>query len=197
MRLAVSVHIYYILSAMSDAGEKIARLHPSCGAWFALQIPTGAERQIVNACRVLFDENQVKILHFTMETLKRYGGVWHKEVRPMFPGYLIFEGDPGIVSERLRGLVAFNRVLKNNGEFKPLRNSEVEFLKGITDETLCARLSEGYIEGENVVVTDGPMVNFAGKIKKIDRHKRMALLEAEMFGRPIEFKLGFEVITRC
>lgn len=163
--------------------------------WYALQIPTGEERETASVCRRSLAEIPAKIMLFTVERLKRYHGVWHKETCPMFPGYLIFEGDPSVISDRLSHLVAFNRVLKNNGYFQPLRDSEVDFLKRITDENLCAKLSKGYIEGGQVFVTRGPMVNLTGKIKKIDRHKRTAVIETEMLGRPTEIKLSLEIIA--
>lgn len=37
------------------------------------------------------------------------------------------------------------------------------------------------------------MVNLTGKIKKIDRHRRTVVIEAKMFGRSVEFKLGLEI----
>lgn len=164
-------------------------------SWYVLQIPTGKEREIADTCRLSLAGIPAKIKLFNVERLKRYHGAWHKEICPMFPGYLIFEGNPSIVSERLSHLVVFNRVLKNNSNFQPLYDSEIEFLKRLADENLCVKLSEGYIEGEQVFVTRGPMVNFTGKIKKIDRHKRTAVIEAEIFGRSVEFKLGFEIIA--
>lgn len=163
--------------------------------WYALQVPTGEEGETADACRLSLVGVSVEIMLFTIERLKRYRGAWHKEIRPMFPGYLIFEGEPAVVCAHLSGLVAFHRVLKNVGIFKPLRDSEVEFLKSITDGDLCARLSEGYIEGGEVFITSGPMVDLAGKIKKIDRHKRTAIVETEMLGRPVELKFGLEVIA--
>ena len=35
-----------------------------------------------------------------------------------------------------------------------------------------------------------------GLIRKIDRHKRMAYLEVEMFGRKIEMRAGLEIIEK-
>ena len=35
-----------------------------------------------------------------------------------------------------------------------------------------------------------------GLIRKIDRHKRMAYLEVEMFGRMVEMRAGLEIIEK-
>ena len=35
-----------------------------------------------------------------------------------------------------------------------------------------------------------------GLIRKIDRHKRMAYLKVEMFGRVVEMKVGVEIVER-
>lgn len=35
-----------------------------------------------------------------------------------------------------------------------------------------------------------------GNIRRIDRHKRIAYLEIEMFGRTVEMKVGLEIIRK-
>lgn len=35
-----------------------------------------------------------------------------------------------------------------------------------------------------------------GNIRRIDRHKRTAYLEIEMFGRIVEMKVGLEIIRK-
>ena len=56
--------------------------------------------------------------------------------------------------------------------------------------------SVGYFEGDNIVVTYGPLVGMEGSIKRIDRHKRLALVEMDMFDRVTEVKVGLEIIEK-
>ena len=57
-------------------------------------------------------------------------------------------------------------------------------------------MSIGIIEGDRVHIFEGPLQGMEGLIRKIDRHKRMAYLEVEMFGRMVEMRVGLEIIEK-
>ena len=57
-------------------------------------------------------------------------------------------------------------------------------------------MSEGYIEGDKVRVTAGPLCGLEGLIKKIDRHKRTACLEFDMFGQTVSTSVGLEITEK-
>ena len=57
-------------------------------------------------------------------------------------------------------------------------------------------MSEGVIEGDQVRITKGPLRHHEGWIKKINRHKRLAYLEIEMFGRTLEAKVGLGIVRK-
>ena len=58
------------------------------------------------------------------------------------------------------------------------------------------KMSTGVIEGDEVVVLNGPLMGRTSLIKKIDRHKRLAYLELEMLGRKKTIKVGLEIIAK-
>ena len=45
------------------------------------------------------------------------------------------------------------------------------------DGNHTVRMSEGYISGDKITVTRGPLMGFEGDIRKIDRHKRRAYID--------------------
>ena len=57
-------------------------------------------------------------------------------------------------------------------------------------------VSTGIIEGDRVIVTQGPLKDNEYRIKKIDRHKRKALLEIDLFHRTIEMPVGLEIVRK-
>lgn len=57
-------------------------------------------------------------------------------------------------------------------------------------------MSEGYLVGSELVVTDGPLKDYQGKVMKIDRHKRTAVLELEFLGRKTKVTVGLEVVRK-
>jgi transcriptional antiterminator NusG len=40
------------------------------------------------------------------------------------------------------------------------------------------------------------MMNWNGKVKKIDRHKRLAVLQVEFFGRLTDVTVGLEIVEK-
>ena len=42
----------------------------------------------------------------------------------------------------------------------------------------------------------GPLQGMEGAIRKIDRHKRIAVLSLDMFGRTVDMKVGLEIIEK-
>lgn len=166
--------------------------------WYAVQVMTGKEDPTCVACKRVLDPEMLKDC-FTpkYERLKRYHGEWHKEERPMFPGYIFFitEDIRELHFEQKR-LPQLTKILGIGAEFIPLADKEVEMLTKIEDENHLVKMSEGYIEGDQIVITSGPMQDMGGKIRKIDRHKRIATIEMEMFGRKMDVVMGLEVVKK-
>ena len=81
-------------------------------------------------------------------------------------------------------------------EILPLSVEEKEWIAAFIDETHCVRMSEAYIEGEIITVTQGPLLGQEAIIKKIDRHKRRAVIEMTMFGRTTTATIGLEVVRK-
>lgn len=57
-------------------------------------------------------------------------------------------------------------------------------------------MSSGIIENDRVQILSGPLMGMEGNIRRIDRHKRIAYMEIEMFGRTVEMKVGLEIIRK-
>ena len=57
-------------------------------------------------------------------------------------------------------------------------------------------MSQGVIEGDTVIITSGPLTKLSGEITYIDRHKRLAMVRVEMFGRFMDVKLGLEIVHK-
>lgn len=72
----------------------------------------------------------------------------------------------------------------------------MHFLLTFGKDDQIVEMSEGIIENDQIIITRGPLKGHEGLIKKIDRHKRRAYLELEMFGRKIETQVGLEVVAK-
>ena len=57
-------------------------------------------------------------------------------------------------------------------------------------------MSEGIIVGDKVTILSGPLKGMESTIQKIDRHKRKAWLNLEMFGRMQLVEVGVEIVKK-
>ena len=124
-------------------------------------------------------------------------GEWEVVRTRLFPGYVFIETDrPGDLYMRLKEVKAMTRLLKTGEEITPLYREEEEYLRSLEDEEHVVRYSEGYLEGERLVVTSGALKGQEGKIRKILRHKRLVVLEVPLLGREVEVTLGLGVVEK-
>lgn len=164
--------------------------------WYALQVRVGKEEEVACACRRIVQEDILEECFIPKtERMKKYEGKWHKMQVPMFPGYLfLVTGKIDEVHKGLKAIPAMTKILGDGSEFIPIRKEEEEFLKSIGNEEHLVEMSLGYLENDEVVIRSGPMKGMGGKIKKINRHKRVAVVEMQMFGRLMEVQMGVEVL---
>lgn len=63
-----------------------------------------------------------------------------------------------------------------------LTEDEKNFLLGFCDDGYIAEESKGFIIGDKIFITSGPLKGRESIIKKIDRHKRRAEIEMTFLG---------------
>lgn len=88
------------------------------------------------------------------------------------------------------------KMLGIGDEIVALTPQEIEFILRFCGEDDIAEISEGVIENDQVHILSGPLMGLEGAIRKIDRHKRKAWLEMEMFGRRQQIEIGLEIIKK-
>lgn len=159
--------------------------------WYVIQTVTGKEEELMLFIRTLLSrEHFENCFMIRAEWLKRLGGEWQLQIRPLFPGYVFIETDePERIYMELKGVPRFSRLLgSGKDDFIPVKEAEEKFLRAIMD---C---SEDY---SNAVVrlavvktdTDGNVVSIGGALKcferehiKVNLHKRYAMVKTLMLG---------------
>ena len=167
--------------------------------WYAVQVATGREETTRDMCRKLIDKELYKdIFIIRFDKAKKYYGEWHKEKKIMFPGYMFIDTDnPNEIYEQLKNVPEFMKILGRNGnDFIAIESSKEALFKAMVSKNYEIPISIGVIEGDKVIVKEGPLVGMEAYIKKIDRHKKVAILKAEMFEQEIGVSVGLEVIEK-
>ena len=166
--------------------------------WYVIQVRTGTEEEIQRQCEKIIDKNILeKSFIPKYEQERKYQGKWHTELKILFPGYVFLISDEKEkLFFELKRIIGLTKLLGIGETIVPLTDEEVNFLLRLGGEEQTVEISEGIIENERVVVTSGPLKGNEGLIRKIDRHKRKAWLEIEMFGRIVEMQVGLEVVGK-
>lgn len=166
--------------------------------WYVIQTQTGHEDKL----KTLMDKTMPEGLDyssniFLYESKRRYLGAWNTERKPLFPGYVIvITDDIEGVDIHLKRLPEYARVLRHGEDIVPLTDDEVNFIRKLTGDDGVVSMSYGIQVGDKVSVTEGALVGLEYRILKIDRHKRKAVIEIELFKEKKEVTVGLEILKK-
>lgn len=134
--------------------------------------------------------------------LRKAGSVERIE-EPLFPGYIFIETDKEYalfrmhMERKIRPVNGVIRLLKHDNEgLETILPHERSFIEKFTDTERTIQPSIGFIEGDKIVVTSGPLMGQESLIRKINRHKRTAELEISMFGRVQTVTVSLEILLK-
>ena len=109
----------------------------------------------------------------------------------LFPGYVFLVSEQvNALKEQLHRVLGLSKLIGTGEEIIPLSEDEVKLLKKLGKKEQIVEMSVGVIEDDCVKILEGPLMGMEGCIRKIDRHKRKAWIEVEMFGRSMEMQIG-------
>lgn len=148
--------------------------------WYLLKYPEDKRADCVNRCPEVISSGEMEeILCFQYQRMIRYGGKWHLEKRLALPGYMFVDG---------------NKILVKEDVF--LTPCQVPYLRDMCHEGSLIEMSRGIIRHGNVIVTDGPLKGREPLIRKIDRHKRTAVIEIPFEGGQKQITVGLEIYKK-
>ena len=170
--------------------------------WYAVFVATGKERiaaeEIEKKLICSQSDIQYQLMLFQLLVFERHsGGRTVKREKIMFPGYLFINTDD---IEQLYRLVSGNkniiRFLKTDNYFTPVAENEMDRLLSLSDENSVIGLSEIFIENETVRVFKGPLINYTGKVYKIDRRKKRVKVAFEVNGNTTFMNLPVTILEK-
>ena len=139
--------------------------------------------------------------YYKTSKAKLLGKVYKK--RPLFPSYVFIETDMPekefveTFSETIYRSPHMYRLLRygTNGSFALDRNERMRFdylFKG----RRCLMHSVGFMDGDRITVTSGPLMGLEGNIEHINKRDQIARVKIELYGRVLEAKLALEVTKK-
>lgn len=167
--------------------------------WYVLFVRGGMEEKI----RDFFLSQGLNAFTPKMKVVFRKQGISELVEKIMFPGYLFIESEleQAAMDEQIKELrmqkTGIVKLLKFDKEGTPaLRSEEKDYLERLLGKNKVLEHSTGLIQGNQVIITEGPLRGFESQIVKIDRHKRRAVLELELCGQPTRVSVSLEIVQK-
>lgn len=171
--------------------------------WYVIQVMSGHEPSTIRKIEHRADpKTYSRVFNLKRMQRRKRNGEWTDEVEILFPGYVFVDTKtPREFCAELTKVAALTKFLVSgegsDRRFIPISEDEMTLINALVGgEGDVMKVSEGVIEGGEVVITSGPLLGQEALVKKIDRHKRLAWLEADMFGRRLTFKVGLEIVRK-
>ena len=166
--------------------------------WYVVQVFRGQEDNFIQR---LNNEDYEVFTPKQIHLLKRRDRVI-KAMKPLFPGYIFIATDKDYTSFRkyyqqsiaiIDGCV---KILKYKDEVEALYPHERQFIERFVNKDRIIDASIGFIEGDRIRIIEGPLIGNESLIKKINRHKRTAMVEVTLFGEVQTIELSCEIIAK-
>ena len=172
--------------------------------WVILFARTGLEEKLAQILREKLSTDEYLPFVPAKEMSYRRQGVTRRVRKPLFPGYVFVQ--TGIETLLIADKLAMD-LLNVKGIYSILhygndkndvvvREEERLYWERLFDADFCITGSVGFILGDTVHVTSGPLVGLEGRIKKINRHRCMAVVEMEMMGATRDVLLMLEITEK-
>lgn len=156
--------------------------------WYVLFVKAGKERKVEQYLRKQLDADISVPFIPLQEILFRRSGTVKREIRFLFPGYVFIESilsDQQFIQEISPVITRCSDIfglLKYSNTEISMKESEKNMLISLCNNEYCIEASYGIIEGDKIHIIDGPLKGMESIVRKVNRHKREALIEIEIMG---------------
>jgi transcriptional antiterminator NusG len=171
--------------------------------WYVIFTLTGCEESVVCEFEKWFKDQDFKPFIPMRETIFRRKGINKKEKEKMFPGYMFVETAIAskdflqttsnfICSQSNKAI----RVLRYGDGNAAINKEEIKFLHYLLGNKKCVETSIGFKEGDKIIIEHGPLQGYESIVKKINYHKREAVIELNILNEKRSIIIPIEIITK-
>ena len=173
--------------------------------WYVMQVASNKESSTVTLLEKLMPSYIMEQCFVPVRKMKKkFQGKWQEVTEKLFPGYVFLISEQAeLLYEELKGIPALTKMLGScEQHVTPLSESDIQLLKKLQnwmdDKTIPeAEISQIHVaEGNRIQIISGPLTNMEGQIKKINLHKRIAVVEVEFMGNKSLLHLGIEMVEK-
>lgn len=167
--------------------------------WYVIQVRAGREEKIAKACKEVISNGALcdSFIPYIVRN-KKYKGEWQEIEEILFKGYVFaISDDADRLYQELKNIEDLTKLVGRKEKIiYPISDEEATFLKEFAKENHKIDMSYGFIVNDKIIIESGPLKGKEGLIKKIDRHKRKAIIEMKFLNQTISASVGLEIIRK-
>lgn len=139
--------------------------------WHVIFVKTGKEDAVCMQMKnLLKNYTDYELLVPKRKLMENHKGIFVETIKTMFPGYILIKTDNvWDIFDKTRNISSLYRFLKNNIEMQEIRMEEIADLFCMIDNKGIVGISDIFVENDRIIVTKGPLMNYNGYVKKVDR----------------------------
>ena len=176
--------------------------HESKEYWYVLFVYDGKEEKVVDSLNSRFKNGEVSPFVPRKDKWFIGRGKKIKERELLFPGYVFIESAladlefASLTKDFIGTSHDIIRLLRYSDNEISVRHHERKTWLYLLGKEKCIETSVGFIENDRVCIECGPLMGHEGIIKKINRHKREAIIEIEFMGQLIKMSIAIQIIKK-
>lgn len=137
-----------------------------------------------------------RCFHLIRSRRKKYEGQWHIVYEDLFPGYVFIDTDePERVYKELKKAPSPKLLFSDDEYVSALEKHESEFMERLADRDGMIGISKVRIGADGRIrCLSGPLEHMEDRVRRVNLHKRIAEIEAEVMGKRRILYLGIDIV---
>jgi transcriptional antiterminator NusG len=162
--------------------------------WHSVFVVTGTEEKAKERIKYRLQDGFTVVVPRRKLRIRR-GGVWRVEKRPLFPGYVLINGEIDTETYyRLKNIPDVLKLLMTGSQPARIDPYEMAVLSKLMCNSEEIGFSDVLVENGVVRVVDGPLYSLEGIIKSIDHRKQRAKVILNFLGEERTVDLGISIL---
>lgn len=163
--------------------------------WHAIFVRSGYEDPVKQKIEYALRDSGISAVVPKRSIMERKTGQWHERIKPLFPGYILLQGQIDIPDYYiLRTVPGIVRILKDNNGLYRIYSEEIKVINRLMCNGEIIGESTGFKLGDSIVITNGPLLNMEGLITAIDHRKGRAKVKLNFLGDECTIDLSIKII---
>jgi len=161
---------------------------------YCIYCKNGSEQKIIH----LINENSLEITALvpTRVVSEKVRGKWTQKEKSLLPGYIFLYAESEEELLRSPRLKDMYKVLEYDSGIRTLTGPDYDYAMWLYNYHGKIAASEVFQDGDEIRIMSGPLLSFKGKIIKIEKRKKRALVEFEFEGNKQKISVGVEFMAK-